>query len=431
MRICILNQAYWPDVVATSQHMTDWAEHLAAHGHDVTVIASRSVYGQQGAVLPKRETHNGVRILRVGANRFGKRGLVHRALDFAKFHALALLKSLTGRRQDVIVCLTTPPFIGVVGLLTRAFRGSRYVQYEMDVYPDVAVALGALRQNSLAHKLFDRLHRKMLGTAARIVVLGRDMHALIAAKGVPAHKLALVTPWADPDEIVPVPREQNTFRREHHLQDAFVIMYSGNLGLGHDVTTICAAMEQLATSSPSPPRSSGRSNAPEDASDQFPIPNPQFPSPPIRFVFIGGGKRMDEIRAFAAAHHLTPPLILDYQPRERLAETLSAADAHLITQAPGTTGLIVPSKLYGILAAGRPILYIGPLDTEVALTVQEHRLGDRIAIGDVEALVAAIRRLAQGDHQAIEQKTRAILAANYSKQVNCGKLTRMIESLKR
>jgi glycosyltransferase involved in cell wall biosynthesis len=399
MRILILNQAYWPDVVATAQHMTDWAEHLVSRGHDVTVIASRSVYGKQGAVLSKAETHNGVKIIRVGSNRFGKRGLVSRALDFAKFHVLAGWKALAGKRPDIIVCLTTPPFIGVVGYLTRALRRSRYVQYEMDIYPDVAVALGALKKNSLAHRFFERVHRRLLNAAARIVVLGRDMDALIASKGIAEKKRVLVTPWADPDEIVPVPRGQNAFRKEHGLEDKFVITYSGNLGLGHDITTICSAMEQLGT------------------------------DPAVRFVFIGGGKRMEEIKKFAAGKNFVPPLILEYQPREKLPETLSAADAHLITQAPGTTGLIVPSKLYGILAAGRPILYIGPADTEVALTVKEHSLGHIIQIGDTPAFLAAVRQLQSTDSAALESKARDVLRKNYSRQVNCEKLTAMVESL--
>lgn len=406
MKILLINQPFWPDVVATAQHMADWGQSMAAQGHQVTVIASRSVYGQQGAVLPKREEYRGIKIYRVGANLFKKGRILTRLVDFGLFHLLALWRALTLPRQDVVVCLTTPPMIGVVGMLLKTFRGSRYIQYEMDLYPDVPVALGVFKPRSLVTRLFERIHRRLLRSADRVIVLGRCMHKVIAAKNIAENKLVLITPWADPDELQPLPRHQNPFRKEHGLDEKFVIMYSGNLGLGHDITTLCSAMEKLAASS--------------DPLDQA-----------VRFVFIGGGRRMQEIRRYLDGKHLANTLILDYQPRESLAETLSAADVHLITQAPGTTGLIVPSKFYGILAAGRPSIYIGPDDTEVALSIREDHLGTVLAIGQVHELLAAIRALqsnpaAQLDMQA---HARTILTQRYSRAVNTQKLTTLAESL--
>ena len=406
MKILLINQPFWPDVVATAQHMADWGQSMAAQGHQVTVIASRSVYGQQGAVLPKREEYRGIKIYRVGANLFKKGRILTRLVDFGLFHLLALWRALTLPRQDVVVCLTTPPMIGVVGMLLKTFRGSRYIQYEMDLYPDVPVALGVFKPRSLVTRLFERIHRRLLRSADRVIVLGRCMHKVIAAKNIAENKLVLITPWADPDELQPLPRHQNPFRKEHGLDEKFVIMYSGNLGLGHDITTLCSAMEKLAASS--------------DPLDQA-----------VRFVFIGGGRRMQEIRRYLDGKHLANTLILDYQPRESLAETLSAADVHLITQAPGTTGLIVPSKFYGILAAGRPSIYIGPDDTEVALSIREDHLGTVLAIGQVHELLAAIRALqsnpaAQLDMQA---HARSILTQRYSRAVNTQKLTTLAESL--
>ncbi len=406
MKILLINQPFWPDVVATAQHMADWGQSMAAQGHQVTVIASRSVYGQQGAVLPKREEYRGIKIYRVGANLFKKGRILTRLVDFGLFHLLALWRALTLPRQDVVVCLTTPPMIGVVGMLLKTFRRTRYIQYEMDLYPDVPVALGVFKPRSLVTRLFERIHRRLLRSADRVIVLGRCMHKVIAAKNIAENKLVLITPWADPDELQPLPRHQNPFRKEHGLDEKFVIMYSGNLGLGHDITTLCSAMEKLAASS--------------DPLDQA-----------VRFVFIGGGRRMQEIRRYLDGKHLANTLILDYQPRESLAETLSAADVHLITQAPGTTGLIVPSKFYGILAAGRPSIYIGPDDTEVALSIREDHLGTVLAIGQVHELLAAIRALqsnpaAQLDMQA---HARSILTQRYSRAVNTQKLTTLAESL--
>lgn len=363
MKILILNQAFWPDVVATAQHMSDWAEYLTSQGHEVSVIASRSVYGQASAALPKRETWKGVKIYRVGFSLFKKGSILTRVIDFAFFHLLAITRALLLPKHDVVVCLTTPPFIGIVGAFMKILKGSRYIQYEMDLYPDVPIALGVMKKNSLAAKFFDAVHRWLLKKADRVVVLGRCMKKVIAAKGVPEEKMLLVTPWADTDELKSIPHDQNSFRKEHGLQDKFVVMYSGNLGLGHDISTLCGAMLQLND------------------------------DPKIRFVFIGGGKRMKEIEKFVQEHNLPAPLMLGYQPRERLSETLSAADVHIITQAPGTTGLIVPSKFWGILAVQRPAIYIGPEDTEVAMEIRDRKNGVVLAISEISGLVESIQEM--------------------------------------
>ncbi|MEI8194625.1 MAG: glycosyltransferase family 4 protein [Phycisphaerae bacterium] len=406
MRILIINQAFWPDVVATSQLMTDWAEHLTTHGHEVQVIASRSVYGQQGGALPRRETYQGTKIHRVGLNLFRKGGILTRLIDFGLFHILAFFTALFLPRPDVVVCLTTPPFIGIVGRAMQMLRGSRYVQYEMDLYPDVPVALGVMKPQSFLTRRFEGLHRYLFRKADRIIVLGRCMQRVIAAKNIAPEKMVLVTPWSDPDQIVPPPREHNAFRKEYRLQDKLVVMYSGNLGLGHDISTLCAAMERLY-----------KDCDPRDRE--------------IQFVFIGGGKRMREVTAYAKAHGLPEPLMLGYQPREKLSETLSAGDVHLITQAPGTTGLIVPSKYYGILAAGRPSLYIGPLDTEVALSIREQELGTVLEIGQVEECVAFLRKWRDTPQLRAEMETRArkFLRENHSRQVCTERLTEVVTAL--
>ena len=343
---------------------------------------------------------------RVGANLFKKGRILTRLIDFGLFHFLALYRALTLPRQDVVVCLTTPPFIGLVGMLTKTIRGSRYIQYEMDLYPDVPIALGVMKKNSLVARIFEGLHRKMLRSADRVIVLGRCMRRVIESKGISPQKLALITPWADPAELAPTARDANPFRIQHGLQDKFVVMYSGNLGLGHDISTITAAMEQLARST--------------DPGDQA-----------IHFLFIGGGRRMQEVQAFIDQQKLRNATLLDYQPREQLAQTLSGADVHLITQAPGTTGLIVPSKFYGILAAGRPSVYIGPGDTEVACVLAETNTGEVLGIGDVEGLLSALRALQKtGTTAGFEERTRGLLATHYSRQVNTEKLTALVESLK-
>jgi glycosyltransferase involved in cell wall biosynthesis len=413
MRILILNQPFWPDVVATAQHMADWAEYLASPEggeHTVSVIASRSVYGKGGAVLPKRDTYKGVAIDRVGSNLFSKGRILTRLVDFGLFHLRALARALTLPRQDVVVCLTTPPMVGMVGRLLKLFRGSKYIQYEMDLYPDVAIALGVMKPAGLAARLFDGIHRYLLKKADRVIVLGRCMKSRLETKGVPPEKMVLITPWADPDEIRPVPRATNAFRKQYNLENKFLIMYSGNLGLGHDIETLCQAMKRLYKEG----ATGGGGNVDNSGGG-------------IAFAFIGGGRRVDEVRKFVAerGEGMPEPLILPYQPREKLSETLSAADLHLITQGTGTSGIIVPSKYYGILAAGRPSLYIGPADTEIAMSITESHLGTVIPVGDVDGVVNAIRRW---QHQSaalptFESRARTVLRDHFSRQVCTRRLT--------
>jgi glycosyltransferase involved in cell wall biosynthesis len=407
MRILIINQPYWPDIAATAQHMTDWAEHLASRGHAVTVIASRSRYGERRAVLPKVDQHHGVTIHRVGSNLFHNGKVPGRLFDFARFHLLALWRVFHLPRPDVVVCLTTPPFIGVVGLLLKAFLGCRYIQYEMDVYPDLLHLLQARTSKpwqrvwrAWVGRGLEGLHRKLLRSADRVIVLGRCMREHIEHKGIPSEKLALVSPWADPDEIHPLPPPLNAFRQEWKSSGRFVVVYAGNLGLAHDLDTLAGAIEQL------------------NDGDGF------------QFVFVGGGRRMEELRRrLQGRGHV---LIRDYVDRKDLPQLLAAADLHLASQAAGTAGLIVPSKFYGILAAGVPTLYVGPPDSEIARTIREHPIvGEAVAISDVVGMVAALRR--SRDRFMLEppaaESIREVLKMGHTRQQCLEKLTAIVEDV--
>ena len=358
MRILIVNQAYHPDPAATAQHAYDLARALVAAGHQVTVVASRSVYGTTGAALPTRETEDGVEIRRVGLSLFGKKSLIGRIADFGLFYVLASVRMLTLPRHDVVICLTTPPFIGLAGWLTTRLRGGRLVSWLMDLYPEVAVAGGVMKANGPAHRLFGAINRFILAKSARVVVLGRCMQGRIRALGVAEDKIALIGPWAA-EETAPAGRAAAGAR--------LTAMYSGNLGLAHDTTAFKQAMLRLK----------------DDAG--------------IRFVFSGGGKKRRELEAFAQAHGLTHVSFLPYLPRQQLAEQLAKADVHLISQSPAFTGLVVPSKLYGVLAAQRPAAVVAPEETEIALVVRESGCGEVFAPDEAggNALADWLVRLAE------------------------------------
>lgn len=374
----LLNQAFHPDVVATAQMGKDLADALALRGHRVTAVASRSIYGRSGAVLPRRETipvagtpdnarkggaTPSIEVHRVGASVFGKAGYVARVADFALFYILALFKVLTLPRPDVIICYTTPPFIALVGLLCRALRGTRTIYWVMDLYPDLPVACGVMKPASPVTRLFERLNRFLLSKSDLTVVLGRCMRDRILAKGVPPARVKLIPVWSDLEVSQPVANAVNPFRTQWAPNSEFIVMYSGNLGIGHDAATILDAMDRLKA------------------------------EPGLRFVFVGGGKRRAEVEAFIAARAISNASWHDYQPRERLAESLSAADLHLISLREGVEGIMVPSKLFGIMAVARPSIFIGHPSSEISRVLIEADAGLTIRERDGQGLANAILSL--------------------------------------
>jgi len=365
LRILILNQPFHPDLVATAQIAKELADALVGRGHSVTAIASRSIYGEAGAALPKRETVDGIEIIRVSANRFGKSSTFGRLVDFASYYALAAARGLFSTRFDVVIALTTPPYIGLAAGMMRTFRGARFIYWVMDVYPDVMVAHGMVRDGSVTHRLLRRLHRSILKRADATVALGRCMRDRLLAHGAPEDRVHIIRPWSPAPDQTPPLRDSNPYRVEWNVGERVLVMYSGNFGLAHDVDTFLAAAERL--------RDDDR----------------------VRFAFVGGGKRKPIVETFVREKGLDNCVVAPYQPLDRLHELLAAADVHLVSMEPEMSGLVVPSKFFGIAGAGRPAVFIGPASSEVARCVDEWDCGRVVEPGDVDGLIAVLTGLAE------------------------------------
>ncbi len=406
MHVVLLNQAFFPDVVATAQMGKDLADELVRRGHSVTAVASRSVYGSKGAVLPRKEevvvagARQPIRVHRVGFSLFGKSSIAARIADFALFYILAAVRVLTLPRADVVVCYTTPPFIALVGLLSKLFRGSRAIYWVMDLYPDLPVACGVMREDAIVTRVCEWLNRQLLQRSDVCVVLGRCMQERVLAKGVDAARVRMIPVWSD--LVVQHDVHGTDEFRARWVGDArTLVMYSGNLGLGHDATTMCDAMLRLA----------GRDD--------------------IRFVFVGGGKRRAEVEAFAEQHNLPNVRFEGYVARERLSDSLAAADIHLISLKEGVEGIMVPSKLFGIMAVGRPSVFIGSRRSEISRVLEESRSGLTVDEGDGEALARAIVELAE-DAQRCEglgANSVSALAGKYDMATACGAWTTLLEEV--
>lgn len=387
MRILALNQFYPPDHAATAQLLGDLCEGLAAEGHDVSVITSRGTY-LGGRSLPRRETLSRVAVLRSWATSLGKATLLHRLADYGSFWGSSLFDLVRVARPDVVLALTTPPMIASGVALVAAARHVPLVTWVQDVYPEAASQLGVLDEAAPAYRALLHLSAWTHRRSTRTVALSTGMARRLEAQGADAGRVRVIPNWADGSELAPLPREANPFRREHGLGDAFVAMYSGNLGMGHDVATLIQAARQLSTSCPR-----------------------------ALLVFVGDGARRPEAEQMAAG--LPNVRFLPYQPRERLAQSLSAADVHLVTLRPELEGFLVPSKLYGALASARPVCYVGPAGCEVAIVVKQHDLGWAGAPGDAAGLASAIGTLA-GDTahwSSMCRRARQVFSERYDRPV--------------
>ncbi|HJU54300.1 MAG TPA: glycosyltransferase family 4 protein [Pyrinomonadaceae bacterium] len=394
MRVIILNQFFYPDHSAASQYMTDLAESLVEHGVEVTALSGRGRYNG-GDRLPPREVYKGVRIERAWATSFGKGNLIKRLSDYLTFYLCATWKLLRLPRHDIVMALTTPPFIGLVALVIGRLRGMRVVALVQDVYPDVAVSLGALNRRNPATRLLDWLNRYTLRSSDKVIVVGECMRERVVAKV--GEQLALrvrvIYNWADAREIRPLNGEGNSFAEQLEVGDKFVLLFSGNLGHINEFPTVLDAALIL-----------------RDRSD-------------ILFLFIGEGVKKASVEKFAERHKLSNIRLLPYQPRETLRYSLAAADAALVTLAEGLAGLSVPSKTYASLAAGLPVLFVGDARSSIARIVAENNCGEVVAAGDHLRLarvlcdwasnkgkVAALGRAARATFERDFERSRAVSA---------------------
>ncbi len=363
-RLLFINQYYWPDHASTAQHLADLAESLASRGHDVHVVCSRGGYRDGMPRPPRRESHNGVSIHRVDATSLGRRSTLTRMIDYLSFYLRAFSLGLFLPRFDVVATLTTPPIIGLIGTLLRRLKGSRHIYWSMDLHPDASLALGRMTAGNPVVKLLAWLSNFVYRQADKVVVLGSYMSDRIEAKGVRHDRLAMIPVWNRSDEIYPLPRQGHPLRVELGLEDKFVAMYSGNLGLAHSFDEFLGAARRM-----------------RDRDD-------------VVFLFVGDGPRLVEVKSAQESEGLTNIRFLKYFPREMLHASLSLADVHLISMRSEMTGIVVPGKLYGAMASARPTVFVGPAHCESADTIRQANCGLTIRLGDVDSLVEALERYA-------------------------------------
>jgi len=427
VRIFFVNRYFYPDHSATSQMLGDLAFALADRGHRITVVTSRLSYDDPVARFPGRETVRGVEIIRIATTGFGRSGLLGRAVDYVTFYlAAAWLLLRQVRRGDMVVAKTDPPLLSIVTTPVVRLRGAHPVNWLQDVYPEVVTALGMARGgfSRISFAVLRWLRDRALRKASLNVAIGERMAAELHRSGATPAQVRIIPNWADGRLVRPIARGDNELRRAWGLADAFVVGYSGNLGRAHDSETILAAIALTAAS---------RAITAADGASIAHAPEPMHRDGAVEWLFVGGGAQLAGLKARIEQRGDRNVRFEPYQPRDRLSASLAVPDVHLISLRPGLEGFIVPSKYYGIAAAGRPAIFIGDPEGEIGRILSASGTGLVVAEGDGAALARAVVKLASDRRSADEmgRRARALFDEKYDLSFAVAAWEDAIRSLKR
>lgn len=385
-------QHYAPEEVSGAVLATELAESLAQRGHEVVFVTSAPHY-PQGRVFPgyrnrlwASEALAGVRIIRTWSYISPRKDFLSRALNFGTFSLSAFFGGLSAGKADVILSYSPPLPLGLSAWLFSRLRGVPWVLRVEDLYPEAAVAAGMLKSRA-AIRLFEWLERFLYRQAEHISLISEGFRRNLLAKNVPTQKLSVIPVWADPDRVRPLPKE-NDFRRQHGLEGKFVILYAGAMGLTSALEDVLAAAEYL----------QGEER--------------------VRFLLVGEGVKKPDLERTCQERGLSNVRFLPFQPRARYAEMLAAADLSLVTLNSKSAQFSMPNKVFNIMASGRPILAVAPLDSEVAELVQRWECGINVPPQNPEALAQVIQSLSQDGArlQRLGNNGRKALAGHYSRQ---------------
>jgi glycosyltransferase involved in cell wall biosynthesis len=365
--LIILSQYFYPEVASTGQLLTELAEDLVEYGYKIKVYTGKPSYYKNVEKYKKKELYHGIEIHRLFNTCLNKNSKLGKIFNSLTYFISIVFKLLSSKDRYPLLIVSNPPFLPIVGLLFNKIKKQKYVFLIHDIYPDIAIKLGYLKENSFIARIWDKFNYHILRNTERIIVLGECMAEIIKRKYLPNNniKIEIIHNWADEEFILPIKKENNWFTKKYHLENKLVISYSGNIGLFQDLETIIRAANKL-----------------KDYDD-------------ILFVFIGDGGGLNELKKMVEEKYLTNVLFLPYQPKDYLPYSLTSSDISIVALEKGVEGLAVPSKIYGILASGRAVLGLVGENCEVANIIKNAKCGFRVNQGDVDGLVEKIKYMYQ------------------------------------
>jgi colanic acid biosynthesis glycosyl transferase WcaI len=379
-RVWVVSELYYPEETSTGHFLTHIAQELARR-YDVAALTVRPTYSARNVRVPRRERVGGVDVIRCRSTRFHKDRLLGRLANLvtvtASFFVTALFRF---RRGDVALFVTNPPTVPFAIFVASRLRGVTPLLLIHDVYPQILVATGMIRHGSVVERIMLRLNRALYTGVARLITIGRDMTRVVAAVTGGAARVVMIPNWGDVEAIRPAPRDRNPILTELGIADKFIVQYAGNMGRTHGLEVLVDAAAAV-----------------RHRTD-------------IHFLFSGSGAKRPWLeRAVAGIPNIT--LLAAHHPRESLSDLLNACDISTISFAPGMAGFSVPSRMYDVLASGHPLLALADSDSEIAMMIDDERVGWSVPPGDCDAFVERVLYAADHRQELLEMGRRARAAS--------------------
>lgn len=363
MNVLFFNRSFYPDLEATGQFLTELCEDLIEYGHEVTVICGSSYNAgyKVASFYFERENHNSIEVIRARSTKFDKKYLFLRLINLGTYFLLAFISGfLIKKKPDIVVAQTDPPVLGLLGFFFSKFYKANFIYSCQDLYPEVGIITGKLT-NPFLNYLLDKINIFSFKSADKVLCVGESMKKKIERKGIPGSKIEIFSNWTDTRVFSCLSKEKNQFLAENNLRNCFILMYSGNIGLTQALDKVIEVAKYF-------------NNKSENT----------------KFLFVGDGADKISLQQLSAKLKLNNVIFLPYQPKEGLIYSLNAADVHLIPFQKGLAGVIVPSKVYNILACGKPFIAWVDEDSEISLIARKYNCGISVSSGDTEGMVKAV-----------------------------------------
>jgi len=410
-KILVINQHFYPEVAATGQLLLDLCVDLVKAGYVVKVITGNpnGDFNKKNKTL-KRENYKGIEILRLKNTTFNKYRMTGRVLNYLSFHSLVFFQILFCKKPDLVLVMSTPPFISFHGLVLKKLKKVKTIYIVQDLFPDLVIELGKIK-NKYFINILKSLSRCIIRRMDRVLVVGEFMERKIereilqGLQGMDSSQIITIHNWADGEKISILrgENEKNLIKAEWGLEGRFIVLYSGNIGDLHEFDTIISAAEDL--------EGQGWEK--------------------ICFVFIGEGIKKEYIERKAKEKGLNNILFFPFQPREVLKYSLGMADVSLVTLDEGFEGMVVPSKIYGILASGRPVIAVVGGESEVTEIISKGRCGEIVKIGDYNALSDAVINYYNNSEKCYQEgmNGRKYFEENFDRKIATEKYIKVIEEI--
>ncbi len=386
-RLWVVSELYYPEETSTGYYLTKIAEGLAG-SFDVKVLCGQPNYFKRGVRAAARETHKGVDIRRCAGTTLDKNVIAFRLINMLTLGMSIFFKALFNfKKNDAVLVVTTPPSMPFIIAVAAILKGAKYVPLIHDNYPELAIAAKKLRADSLIARLMRRFNKWLYSRACKIIVVGRDMKELVSKKLGSGHvSVAVIPNWAETEDLEPKPRAENGLLKELGLSDTFVFLYAGNMGHPNDMESIVACAEKLKDD------------------ERF------------HFLFLGAGAKRKWLETEAAAKGLKNITLLAPLPRTEQNDFLNACDAAIISLVPGMWGVSMPSRTYNTLAVGKPVLALTEAGSELALVVEEERIGWSAPPNDPKKLLETIFTAYEqrGEFEEMRKRARKAALEKYS-----------------